>query len=276
MIFKKDVLDKLVLQGRKFSSREKFMPLAVITIIVLSIILFIGPIMNNIIKSNQRINDQRKELQVLGLKKNVLSSFQTGSNEITLNDQLLEVEQYLPSTKPALQVLINLSQLARLKGVNFSGVTLNPGKIENAPTGDDQKVVRNDTKQKSSDKTNSFDITFSVSGKKEDILDFITKLKEVSPLMKVDHFSISLNKSQNTDQGQAMMSSSLKVIVYYQEMSKTIPSVNTPINILSNEETAFLEGMKNYLFMDDRFKNSEKGMGGQQLGVPNPFATGSR
>lgn len=168
-------------------------------------------------------------------------------------------------------------------------MTLNPGKVKTETVASDgTKTAKNADKNKSSDRElSSFDVQFSIIGKKDDLLDFVSKLNEVSPLMKIELFNTSVvatvdSKSENAKvedkktvteaDKDTYMQATLKLLVFYDENSKDLPEIDEVGLIkLTEDEEKFLTDIKNYLFLDERFINADDVIVDAPLGKSNPF-----
>ncbi|MGI5827459.1 MAG: hypothetical protein ACOX6V_00385 [Patescibacteria group bacterium] len=270
---KKEILDTLALKGKKLTPREKMMPIFVLVIIALTLVLFFRPALISIIETRKQIEEKKVLLESLSRQRSVLNSLQSGPNAEITETQFKNVERYLPSTKPSLQTLTNLSQLARMEGVQFSGLSLKPGKVN------DYTELPADTTtiepRANQSRLENFEISFSLTGSRDKLLSFIAKMKEISPIMKLEYLSFSVNPSASGD--ISIMNASLKIVVYYQTMPKYLPSPDAPFQSLSGEEVDFLNELNTYLLAERPFNNegffNDEGVYGVVFGVSNPFVS---
>ncbi len=255
----------------------------VIAIIVISAVLFLWPGYQKIQQTNNQLKESKQRLTLIEQRKDILSPLQLGENASQLDTQLTKVDQYLPISKPSLQALISLTQLARLERVQMSGITLEPGKIDKETLEDKVDALADQTEtetktQKSPAKTErlkDFTITFSLTGDKTNLNSYITKIKEISPLMKIEEFTTSFTGGDPSASSSAMRAS-LKLLVYYQEMPQQMPAADKPFEKLTEQEELFLTQLEDYLFLQANFQPTSSGAVGTNLGVSNPFAKGAR
>jgi hypothetical protein len=223
------------------------------------------------------LDQENKRLKEMEQKQAILQGFADETQRPnTLDQKLTTTLQYLPISKPSLQTLVNIMALARSENVEFSGLTLNPGLVKkntgDKKDGNNSEIKRNAVASNTPEKgLDNFEITFAIRGEQDKVEDFMIKLKELSPMMKIVSFgtAFSENKDKTTPK---LISADLKVLVYYQKLPDTIPPVDAPLTVLTPEEenllTTLSSSMKKYNYYNDGKLNIPQA----QLGNPNPFA----
>jgi hypothetical protein len=276
----KNILKK-VLGEKKFSKKEKIGPFTIVTIIFVTGILFLRPSITRIIRISKELKQKNIQLEKLIAKKRVLESYTRQDTELLLDQQLRMISKYLPSSKPSLQTLLSLVSLARGDKLQFSGLKLNPGKVKSFSQEDKeiQRAIAGDedsTKEIDTNSLQNFEITFSIIGKKENLESFVAKLKEVSPMMRIEQFTTSfLSDDLNLVQGQnLLLSANLKLKIYYQKLPEKLPAYDEPLDTLSSEENKLLETMKDYIYNKTNIPTVETVGQGGVVGNSNPFAVG--
>jgi hypothetical protein len=270
-----DLLNTLALRGSKLSKQEKLLPTIVVSVVLVTIVIFLGPIISSIKNTGEKLNQNRKLFTDLERQKNILVAWESGEASEKLSKQFLYAEEYLPSVKPSLKTLINLSALARMEKVQFSGLKLKIGVVKNPETDEKTKNKNGKKNTNAIEKLQNFDISFSVSGDRENLLKFISKMKEISPLMKINEISTSIKQGNETGGAQSM-GAQLDVTVYYQDLADTIKITDTDsLDPLTDEELALLDKIEGYIFTDTTFSQntSEDNTSGVVIGVTNPFET---
>ena len=113
-----------------------------------------------------------------------LKSFAESQDSAELDRRVSNVEKYLPSYKPSMDLLINLTRLARREEVLFSGLTLSPGKV---------KVSEEEVEEVMSIDLKTFTTSITMQGSRENLLSFISLLEEMSPIIQINSLSTSFS-----------------------------------------------------------------------------------
>jgi len=261
---KKSLSEVLGLKEQKLTVKELIVPIGVVVVIIVSAIIFILPVFGKISAFKGEIESNKRLLGILEKKYKQLSDLKSETSSVSLQEDYEHLNMFVPNVKPSMQTLLHISKLAKMDGVEFSGLTLNPGNVKN----DNKKSSKN--KKVNKDELLNFEVDFSIKGEKDRILKFISDIKEVSPLMKIDHFSTSIDRGQ-LDGSQLFMNSSLKVLVYYQPQPESLPKLDKPLKMITADENQFLQSLKSYLFLDPKFIAMDKDEISSPLSKDNPF-----
>lgn len=267
---------KSLLGEKKLSVKEKIGPAAALLIIFVTSILFLRPAVSSIVNNNKSLTEKKDHLSKLQAKKNALKSYQTQDREVILDQQLKLISKYIPSTKPSLQALISLVTLARNQSLQFSGITLNPGAIKSKAMAN-TSLTRDTKDAAGSDQAlDSFDITFSIIGTKQDLENFVAKLKELAPMMRIDKFSTSfLSKDANEkiilQNENLLLSVALTIKIYFQHVPDKLPAYEQELPLLTAEEEKLLQDLNSYVFVTNEIPTVESLGQGGELGNKEPF-----
>lgn len=249
-------LEKLLFRGKELSKTEKYLPIVGAIGIIATLFLVLIPTVKSISVVRNNIKDTQEKLDKIRNQRRIFENMRKNESAEALQQKMKYANKYLPSQKPSLEVLINISRLSRLKGVQFEGLTISIGNI---------KQIKKETKDNDEAKLTDFDLEFSIKGKKDKVLAFITDIKEVSPIMKVSDISTKFNETSD------MWEASLKIKVYYKGNPKTIPAIDKPIATLTDEEVSLLDSLNNYLLATSYFSDMEDISLDVLYGVENPF-----
>lgn len=268
------------------NSKEKLIPSVVALVVVFASILIVRPLFLNILDERSELKKRENVLEKLEKEESILKRLNTKEELDLLGERLDYMEKYVPNIKPSLQTLIHISRLSRLKDIKFSGMTLNPGVVKSESLGSRSAKSKSKSSKRDINKLSSFEVEFSIVGQKDDLLDYVTKLNEISPLMKVEHFTTSIvdTTSDDTKKGsktqvkkttfdeKTYLKASLTLSVFYLPVEEDLPKVKDIESLLLTEsEQDFLNEIENYLFMDPRFANADDLLIEAPLGKPNPF-----
>lgn len=272
---KKQVV-KSLLGDKKLSAKEKLGPSAALFIIFITGILFLRPAVSSIVSNNKKLLASKEELSHLQAKKSALKSYQTQDREVILDQQLKLISRYIPSSKPSLQALVSLVSLSRNQSLQFSGITLNPGSIKSSRSGTTSVTRKAEGDTSSTQSLDSFDITFSVIGTKQDLESFVIKLKELAPMMRIDKFTTSfINKDENNkpvlNSENLLLNVQLNLKIYYQRVPDKLPAFEQPLPLLTKEEEKMLEDLTGYVFATNEIPTVESLGQGGELGNKSPF-----
>jgi hypothetical protein len=174
-----------------------------------------------------------------------------------------------------------------VRDIEFSGMSLTPGTVktargDEAVEGEGDVVFLEEEDVNEIDRLSNFEVQFSIVGEKDRLLDFVSDLNEISPLMKVDYFSTSIvsgGGDEREEEGavveadeETYLQATLKLIVYYKPGVEGMKSVSEVDEIsLSLEEEKFLTDIEGYLFLDERFIKADDVIIDAPLGKSNPF-----
>lgn len=117
-----------------------------------------------------------------------------------------EINSVLPSKKPLLELLTSYSEIAREAGVQFSDVSISPGRIATesattAPAASSGRAQRAPTRRTNTD-YDQLDLSMKVSGDLDSINLFLQRIEQIAPITTVTSMSLTerLVRSQNESQ----------------------------------------------------------------------------
>ncbi|NMB56330.1 hypothetical protein GYA19_00110 [Candidatus Beckwithbacteria bacterium] len=248
---KSKTINKISFEGKKLTNREKLTPIAVLLIVFISLVIFVIPIFSKIGDNLLKIKENDKKLTILKEKYNELDKI--AQNEAAFLDKFKLIESYLPSQKPSMQTLFSLMNMARKNNVQFSSITVKPGEVKKEVTAEEALLKRDKTKSVKIDNYQKFEISFNLIGTKENVFNFINKLKDNAPLMKIVSFSISIADLKASN---SLITTKLTLNVYYQNPIQNLPSIETALPKLTQEENDFLDNLeKNLTLIDYSFES---------------------
>ncbi|OGD62572.1 hypothetical protein A2160_06025 [Candidatus Beckwithbacteria bacterium RBG_13_42_9] len=225
--------------------REKLVPLAVVIIVVLGSALFGGRLLNVLV--SQQLTIQENQQKVSNLKKKL--SFLEETNQAALQQQVVAVENVLPSYKPALNLLLSLSKLAHKEKVILSGITINPGKIEELTDETENLSLERSRAGSAVPTLKDFTIDFTIEGTLSQLGVFITELEKTTPIMKIEKLSLSLPDNQpGVRSGSGPAKIGLTVKVFYQKPPTSLGAVADPLVELTAEETKIAKRLSEFVF----------------------------
>lgn len=221
--------------------REKLVPLAVVVIVGIGSLLFGGQLLAGIEQRTRLIKTAKTKVVVLENKRDVLA----GSSDAALTYQVGQLENLLPSSKPALNLLVSLSRLARQERVILSAITLNPGKVAK-PKEETETTVERSGGKIEAPRVQDFTLEFSAEGSLQQVGNFITGLEKTAPVMKIEEFNLGLasvfsSPLGRTEPGTGNVKVKLLVKVFHQEPPESIGGVESPLADFSQEEKDLLE-----------------------------------
>lgn len=215
-------------------AREFFVPIAVVVIVVIVSLLLGRPVWQRVL--NQKNSNQKKAKQIAVMRQKLIKLNELDESQV--DQQLLVLEKVFPSQKPAINLISNLSKLALESRIFWSGVTLNPGLIDKNP-------VSADTISEPSTSLNdveSFTLDFNVQGSLGDLLNYVSRLENTSPIMRIEKFALSL--ADNQDDKNSL---DLTIRVYYQKLPQSIGAVEAPLVELSKEEKNIMAKLEQFV-----------------------------
>lgn len=276
-----------ILKIKQIPYKEKLLPLLVILVMIFLSFFVLRPIVFRFSSFNAEIKANDIKLSKIVAKRKMLQVYQLPENQLLLESQIKLVSKYLPSSKPSLETLMTLIDQARSNKMQFSGISLNPGEVKTLKQEDQELQKKIDAGVNPKDNVtvadefsnpevkpvaqvketpkflDNFDLNFSVIGNKQDIEKFIDDLKQLSPMMRVNSFSIK-NIADNL-----FLEAKIDILVYYQTLPEKLPNFDEPLDNLSQAEKDLIQEMQTYLFA----KFSEKAnVGISKIGNPNPFS----
>jgi hypothetical protein len=268
------------LSSEDLSTKDKAIPSITLLLIIFAAYVFLRPALATISENRSQLDTALEQVEKLESKQQFLQDLQGTTAQEQLDRRLSNMELYVPSIKPSLQTLRHISRLARLRDIQFSGLSLDPGTVKTS-IAEEEALLRAGEEGVIDQGFSNFDVQFSINGRKSDLLDFVSRLNEISPLMKVEFFSTSIADTQ-TEGAQGfdvtslsqdiLMSASLRLAVYYKDIPASLPAVDDVSSlILTDGEEAFLNQLESYLFLDESFVDAGDVIIGAPLGKSNPF-----
>lgn len=188
--------------------------LTMIVVIVLSVSVAY-PIYQRIQKVRAEISQVEKSVNVLEEKASLLSSAQKS----TLSEQAENVLTGLPGADPSLSALSTIRITAVAQGFTLRsiGVTgLGGGK----------------------ETLNTVNVNFEITGLLDQTLQFLSRLNETAPLMRVTTVEMT-----NSGDGRAFTGAT--VVVFWGPLPKTLGKVDAPLELLKQDEETLLNTLSN-------------------------------
>ena len=235
--------DKKIGKNLKLKVREKFVPLAVVIIVVLGTLFLLRPIANNVLEKRQFIKKEQTKFQSLQEKLRLLQT----TNEADLEEQVKAIEKVFPSYRPALNLLAALSRLSQEEKVILSAITLSPGEIEELKT-EKEEIDETSRKQVTIPPLQDFFLGFSVEGNLQQTSAFISRLEKTAPLMKIEELGLRVvSQSQEETFSLEKVKVDLKVRVFYQKPPETLGAIERALSTLTPKESELLEVLSGYM-----------------------------
>lgn len=233
---------------RKIPEKIKILlvPLAIILAIISVSILFLGPQVSGILAGQKEVSLQREKLAKLTAKVAFLEGLQESELEIKTKTAL----SFLPAEKNLPQTLATIRNLINTHGLELQGVQVGPGDIS---TGSSFiKSGKNGLE--------SLGFKIIISGDWTQLKNFLSRVEEVSPLMRIikaevssslpraeailflDSFSLSLPPTLGASE-TPMVAISPQEEKIYQQLVKIVPpfqDVSQPSSFPSGRENPFV------------------------------------
>lgn len=229
-------MNEPVIKTKKFDEKRVFV-LVVLTILILSATVFRQIILNTIAVTAKNII-RRERLAVLTKKATFLQEMDTNQLEKRVRD----VEQIFPSKKPSLEFLNSMRSLSQEDGVTLGAFTLKPGQLEKQEEAGGQTATQ---KVVAENKLQDFQVQFDATGTLGNISKFVKDLERTAPLCKIENLDLSL---RNYASESSILKIDLQARIYYQAPPKTIPALETPITMLSQQEGKILDELIAFKF----------------------------
>lgn len=202
----------------KVFGQVKTFALPIITVIVFLFVLFlVQPRISSILELSESVKVLEQQTKVLEEKIGSLGQID-GQD---LRSKIQQAEKALPSEKDVPSLLFSVDKLATDTGVSVTSLQLTPGEIT-ATTSASQ----------------SFDklpIRLSIGGSYEGVRDFLTKSVSSNRIFKI------LKVSLTTGQGQASISASLDLEVYFLPLTNVRFKIEDPLPKMTPEEEKAIE-----------------------------------
>lgn len=212
-------------------------PLLVVLVVVVGTPLVILPTINRIVGTNKQLGQMESDLRNAVKKIDQLKAV----DEDKINQLSLLFKQALPAQKPYYQALLALQQLRNDTGVSLGDLELNLGLLASDSAGVKAKTDRGGYM--------TMDTKLRVEGTTEQISEFVTKLQESLPLMKVNNISIDTTSRVGTDNDLRGVNLDLQLVYMLDPpQSKTIgyeplPLLSDEVDIVSKELEEYFNPM---------------------------------
>lgn len=175
---------RYILSTRKFG----LMTVGVIGLAVLLVVVVILPQIQGSVATWGTLSKERKTVAQMEKKSAELSNFASSP----LLAKSSQVDLLLPNSKPLLELLTGLYQVANVNQVNFTDVELAPGSIAT----ESSQVV---TRRKNTD-YDSIDVALTVRGDLEQLNRFFDAIENVAPLSIITQLTLNQRRVTTTRQ----------------------------------------------------------------------------
>jgi len=220
-------------------------PVAIVVFIALSSIVVLMPQVRGIISDRQTLKQKESELAVLENKRSALSAL----SEATLEEQLLLVEEVLPSTKPLFHMVNIVASQAEANELTLLSYELAPGLL--ATESAESIVVQEEVKPGD---IGSLDLHAFYRGTVDTVLQYMKALEESKPLTMLSEAKIKDSEqlaggdegviNPRVSVGQEVLIDSIMSVSYSLPLA-TIGNLADPLPSLSPEEEELLVELKN-------------------------------
>lgn len=188
--------------------------------IILILVLFVTAIQPTIvtIKSLQtkinELNDFNKGLETkISTLKTFLPQIQNYKYKIDLLSEVIPDGPQFPKLEKQIRYLVQRNQLS-LVSLSFSGFPLITDGQEIKTISEEDKTTSKDNKEKTENKENSFNFDLSLRGNYNNLKSFLSQIRNLVRICKVDSISISGSKGSSLDQELTLV---LKAEAYYKD-----------------------------------------------------------
>ena len=217
-----------------------------LSFLVWGVVVFLGVTVvrrqvRQVIVMRGELKRQESRLARLERKEKVLAATELEE----LEAKVRRVERIFPSEKPVVSLIATLSNLAKDKGVIFSGVDLAPGEVSTAQAKAKKRTTDPKTEKKEvaayrGEVAPAIDFSFQIEGTKEQVFGFLEALERVAPLMKLRTLSLGFG-----NEGQLL--AEVGVYVYYQPPPATIGKIDAPVAVLTPKEAEALAVLDEFI-----------------------------
>lgn len=211
---------------QKLDLQKRLIPILVIFVILLLTVVFLRPNLTKALKQNE--NNKAAQVKIASLTEKLKQLQTIDEEEIEKRTKI--IEEVFPSVKPILNLINSLERLSTEKDLEFGGVTLVPGAI--------------DEDKEPTEETQEFIISFIIQGSFEKINNFVDEIEKTTPLMKVNSLQVSLVDDIRVENPE--MKVKFDVSVYYKPFPKTIGSIDQPLPVLTSDEVALLQTINEF------------------------------
>lgn len=196
--------------------KSYLIPILVVLIIFVSSLVFLKPKIIDLIEIQKKNSEERKKLAQLSQKVAALEGLDI--NELTAKSDLLL--KILPAEKDIPNFLTALKIISQQTNVTLKSLKTDPGAISTVS-------AKPKTKEQKGLPSVPFDLI--VRGENDMIKDFLQKVENVMPLMRIEIVSLS-NREDN------FVEASLILNAYFQPLPQNIGPLEQSISLVTQEE----------------------------------------
>lgn len=182
------------------------------------------------------------------------------------------INNVLPSKKPLLELLSSYNQIAQDAGVQFSDVSLSPGRIatEAAQTGSASTAQAGKKRtaaptRRASTEYDQLDLSLKVSGTLAEINSFLQKVEQIAPMTTVTSMSLTEKVVRTEDEAPADFYEADFVTTSYFFTQPVSATVRSPIPTLSTEQKEVITEISLFLIPEVTEQTAITGGGLQDL-----------
>jgi hypothetical protein len=192
-----------------------FLPIGVLVMILVTMFLILKPQIESVMSAREELDDKKEQLISLTEKFDTLEA----QSEEELKAYLTSVNRVLPEKKPVFKLVNALSGLNKsIPGVVASDYTINPGSLASA-SAENEEVPG---------ELNTMDTELELSGSYDDLLEYLTKLQKMAPLIGVQEIILS-GEIDPANQGTQTITVTLKLDVFYALSPQSIGRTSDPL-----------------------------------------------
>ncbi len=206
--------------------KSYLIPILVLFIIFVTSLLFLKPKIIGLIEIQKKNSVERKRLAQLSQKVAALEGLDL--NELTTkSDSLLKI---LPAEKDVPNFLAALKMISQQTNVTLKSLKTDPGAIS---------TVSAKTKTKELKGLPMISFSLIVQGENDKIKDFVQKVENVIPLMRIKIVGLS-NREEN------FVEANLVLNAYFQPLPQNIGLLEQPISLITQEEESTYQTLSGF------------------------------
>lgn len=210
---------------------------------------------------------QRQEAQLAQLQLKVQQLQALPESDLFANSE--RINQLLPSRKPLLELLSAMNEVAAATGVEYSDISLNPGRVATPGADLTERESASDTQGKTrssrgpANGVEALNIVLKVTGDLENINQFLSQVESVAPMTTVTQLTLA-ERAATRSNTESFFEAELEVESYF--FNQIISSsVAAPIPSLSVTQQIILNEITKYRYPEVKSRNVIQG------GVNDPF-----
>lgn len=189
------------------------------------------------------------------------------------------VSMALPSEKPLLQLITGVNNVAQETGVTLFDLVSAPGKLATESATTSTNAVAQSVVDTATDipGVNVLTIGMKANGTLAQINAFLDSIEKITPITQATKLKLSVlpvTASDNPAPGEEKYEAELELSTYYYSQSISV-TVDAPLPVLGEKETAFLNNLESYQFLDYQKQQEIQGGGATDLfgGLSTPTPT---